>query len=172
MLVIAVNNAPPRLRGHLAVWLLEIRAGVYVGNYSRRTREMIWDRVRAYIGDGDAIVAWAAPNDSVTISILAASTAVSPPIWTVSSSCVSCPCRRTPTGANMEIRLRKPEPPPSAHKKNAGALFDIVNIFFYQMLLARAFPARAGMNRPEGRLAMADKGVPRPRGDEPCSTAR
>ena len=64
MLVIAVNNAPPRLRGHLAVWLLEIRAGVYVGNYSRRTREMIWDRVRAYIGDGDAIVAWAAPNDS------------------------------------------------------------------------------------------------------------
>ena len=47
MLVIAVNNAPPRLRGRLAVWLLEIRAGVYVGNYSRRTREMVWEQVRA-----------------------------------------------------------------------------------------------------------------------------
>lgn len=45
MLVIAVNNAPPRLRGRLAVWLLEIRAGVYIGNYSRRTREMIWEQV-------------------------------------------------------------------------------------------------------------------------------
>ncbi|MCY4504170.1 MAG: type I-E CRISPR-associated endoribonuclease Cas2e [Alphaproteobacteria bacterium] len=64
MLVIAVNNAPPRLRGRLAVWLLEIRAGVYVGNYSRRTREMIWEQVRASIGEGDAIIAWAAPNEA------------------------------------------------------------------------------------------------------------
>ena len=64
MLVIVVNNAPPRLRGRLAVWLLEIRAGVYVGNYSRRTREMIWEQVRAHIGEGDAIIAWAAPNDA------------------------------------------------------------------------------------------------------------
>ena len=50
MLVIAVNNAPPRLRGRLAVWLLEIRRGVYVGNYTRRTREMIWGQVKAEIG--------------------------------------------------------------------------------------------------------------------------
>ena len=64
MLVIAVNNAPPRLRGRLAVWLLEIRAGVYVGNYSRRTREMIWGQVKSEIDDGDAIIAWAAPNDA------------------------------------------------------------------------------------------------------------
>lgn len=63
MLVIVVNNAPPRLRGRLAVWLLEIRAGVYVGNYSRRTREMIWDQVIKDIEDGDAIIAWAASND-------------------------------------------------------------------------------------------------------------
>ena len=64
MLVIAVNNAPPRLRGRLAVWLLEIRAGVYVGNYSKRTREMIWGQVEKEIKDGDAIIAWAAPNDA------------------------------------------------------------------------------------------------------------
>ena len=64
MLVIAVNNAPPRLRGRLAVWLLEIRAGVYVGNYSRRTREMIWGQVQSLIEQGDAIIAWAAANDA------------------------------------------------------------------------------------------------------------
>ena len=64
MLVIAVNNAPPRLRGRLAVWLLEIRAGVYIGNYSRRTREMIWGQVQALIEQGDAIIAWAAANDA------------------------------------------------------------------------------------------------------------
>ena len=53
MLVIAVNNAPPRLRGRLAIWLLEIRAEVYVGNYSRRTREMIWGKVTEEIEDDD-----------------------------------------------------------------------------------------------------------------------
>ena len=64
MLVIAVNNAPPRLRGRLAVWLLEIRAGIYVGNYSQRTREMIWRQVCDQIGDGDAIMTWSTPNEA------------------------------------------------------------------------------------------------------------
>jgi len=64
MLVIVVENAPPRLRGRLAVWLLEVRAGVYLGNYSRRTRERIWREVIEGIEDGNAVVAWAAPNDA------------------------------------------------------------------------------------------------------------
>jgi len=64
MLVIVVENAPPRLRGRLAVWLLEIRAGVYVGQYSRRVRDMIWEQVVAAIGDGNAVIAWAAANDA------------------------------------------------------------------------------------------------------------
>ena len=41
MLAIVLENAPPRLRGRLAIWLLEVRAGVYVGKVSRRIREMI-----------------------------------------------------------------------------------------------------------------------------------
>lgn len=64
MMVVVVSNAPPRLRGRLAVWLLEVRAGVYVGNYSKRTREMIWGQVTDLIDEGDAILAWAAPNDT------------------------------------------------------------------------------------------------------------
>ncbi len=64
MLVIVVEGAPPRLRGRLAVWLLEVRAGVYVGAYGRRVREMIWGQVTAYIEDGNAVIAWAAPNDA------------------------------------------------------------------------------------------------------------
>ena len=64
MLVIVVENAPPRLRGRLAVWLLEIRAGVYVGKYSRRTREMIWDHVEKGIEAGNAIMAWSTNTES------------------------------------------------------------------------------------------------------------
>ena len=45
------------------MWLLEIRAGVYVGQYSRRVRERIWKDVETLIGDGDAVMAWTVPND-------------------------------------------------------------------------------------------------------------
>ncbi len=58
MLVIVLENVPPRLRGRLAVWLLEVRAGVYVGNYGRRVREHIWTHVEEGIEDGNAVMVW------------------------------------------------------------------------------------------------------------------
>jgi CRISPR-associated protein Cas2 len=64
MLVIAVENAPPRLRGRLAVWLIEIRAGVYVGDLSRKVREMIWSQVVDGIEEGNAIMAWSTNTES------------------------------------------------------------------------------------------------------------
>jgi len=64
MLAIVVENAPPRLRGRLAIWLLEVRAGVYVGNVSRRVREMIWDQVDKGIEDGNAVIVWNTNTES------------------------------------------------------------------------------------------------------------
>lgn len=63
MLVIVVENAPPRLRGRLSVWLLEVRAGVYIGDFGRRVREMIWNEILGAIGEGNAVIAWSAPNE-------------------------------------------------------------------------------------------------------------
>ena len=64
MLVIVVENVPSRLRGRLALWLLEVRAGVYVGKVSRRIREMIWDTVKYGINDGNAVMAWTTNTES------------------------------------------------------------------------------------------------------------
>ncbi|ANA40573.1 MULTISPECIES: type I-E CRISPR-associated endoribonuclease Cas2e [Geobacter] len=64
MLVIVVENAPPRLRGRLALWLLEVRAGVYVGKVSRRVREMIWNTIVQGIDDGNAVMAWSTNTES------------------------------------------------------------------------------------------------------------
>lgn len=64
MLVIVVENVPPRLRGRLAVWMLEVRAGVYVGTVSRRIREMIWRQIEKGIGDGNAVMAWNTNTES------------------------------------------------------------------------------------------------------------
>lgn len=64
MLVIVVENVPPRLRGRLAIWLLEIRAGVYVGNYSTKVRDYIWEQVEKGIGEGNAVIAWRASTEA------------------------------------------------------------------------------------------------------------
>ncbi len=64
MLVIVVENVPARLRGRLAVWLLEVRAGVYVGDPGRKIREMIWDNVKEGIGEGNAIMAWSTNTEN------------------------------------------------------------------------------------------------------------
>jgi CRISPR-associated protein Cas2 len=63
MLVIVLENAPERLRGRLAIWLLEVRAGVYVGDYSAKVREIIMKTIEAGLEDGNAVVLWSKPNE-------------------------------------------------------------------------------------------------------------
>lgn len=64
MLVIVVENVPPRLRGRLGVWLIEVRAGVYVGNVSRRVRELIWELIEKGSEGGNAVMAWSTNTES------------------------------------------------------------------------------------------------------------
>ena len=64
MLVVVTENVPPRLRGRLAIWLLEVRAGVYIGNTSRRVREMIWEQINALAEGGNVVMAWATNTES------------------------------------------------------------------------------------------------------------
>ncbi|EIC19429.1 type I-E CRISPR-associated endoribonuclease Cas2e [Thiorhodovibrio frisius] len=64
MLVIATENVPPRLRGRLAVWLLEIRAGVYIGDPSKRLREFIWQQLLEGVEQGNAVMAWSTNTES------------------------------------------------------------------------------------------------------------
>lgn len=64
MLVVVTENVPPRLRGRLAVWLLEVRAGVYVGDVSARVREMIWEQIGELAEQGNVVMVWAINSES------------------------------------------------------------------------------------------------------------
>lgn len=64
MLVVVTEAVPPRMRGRLAIWLLEVRAGVYVGDVNKRIREMIWEQVLALAEDGNVVMAWASLHES------------------------------------------------------------------------------------------------------------
>jgi len=63
-IVVVTENVPPRLRGRLAIWLLEVRAGVYIGDVSRRTREMIWQQLSEGYEQGNVVMAWASHHES------------------------------------------------------------------------------------------------------------
>lgn len=63
MIVVVVDNVPPRLRGRLGVRLLEVRAGVYVGRAGTRLRERIWNEVLVGLGDGSAVLVWSTTSE-------------------------------------------------------------------------------------------------------------
>jgi len=64
MLVIVLEGAPPRLRGRLSLWLLEVHAGVYIGDYSAKVRDMIWNTITLEIEEGNAVMAWSTNTES------------------------------------------------------------------------------------------------------------
>lgn len=64
MMVIVLENAPASLHGRLAVWLLEVRSGVFVGNYSVKVREMLWETVYKGLRDGNAVMMWECPTEA------------------------------------------------------------------------------------------------------------
>lgn len=63
-ITIVTENVAPRLRGYLGTWLVELRAGVYVGNLSRRKREELWKTIQDTVEHGNCVMTWATNNES------------------------------------------------------------------------------------------------------------
>ncbi|MDR2454630.1 MAG: type I-E CRISPR-associated endoribonuclease Cas2e [Bifidobacteriaceae bacterium] len=55
--------APAGLRGHLSRWLVEVAAGVFVGNTTRRVRDRFWEVVAQGVRSGQAIMVEPASNE-------------------------------------------------------------------------------------------------------------
>lgn len=62
--MVVTEAVPARLRGRLAVFLVEVRAGVYVGNVSRRVREKLWEYISADSADGNVVIIWGTNTES------------------------------------------------------------------------------------------------------------
>ena len=63
MTVLVIEGGRPSLRGGLTRWMLEIRAGVFVGTLSARVRDHLWAMVVEKLDGGNAVLAWEAPNE-------------------------------------------------------------------------------------------------------------
>ncbi len=56
-----MENVPPGLKGELSRWLLELKAGVFLGNVSSRVREELWLKVCSESHGGPCVLVWTAP---------------------------------------------------------------------------------------------------------------
>ena len=56
MTVIVVERATAALRGELTRWLLEVKAGVFVGTVTARVREKLWERTCLKNGGGSLVI--------------------------------------------------------------------------------------------------------------------
>lgn len=63
MTVVVLIAVSPGLRGHLTRWLVEVDAGVFVGNPSRRIRDRLWELLADRVRDGQAVMVEPADNE-------------------------------------------------------------------------------------------------------------
>ncbi len=63
MTVITLKKVPASLRGDLTKWMQEIATGVYVGNFSTRVRQYLWERICNSVGEGEATLSYASRNE-------------------------------------------------------------------------------------------------------------
>lgn len=63
MMTLVLTAVPTGLRGDLTKWLIEISAGVFVGDPGARIREELWERVVAESARGRAIMVYNAATE-------------------------------------------------------------------------------------------------------------
>lgn len=61
MVVMVLESVSPSLRGELTRWLLEVRAGVFVGNVSADVRDRLWEKACKGRGKGAGVLLHRAP---------------------------------------------------------------------------------------------------------------
>lgn len=63
MVIVVLTNSPPKLRGDLTKWLMEVNTGVYVGKINARVRKELWERICDNLGNGSATMVFPAKNE-------------------------------------------------------------------------------------------------------------
>ena len=63
MTVLILENVSPGFRGLVSQWMLEVKAGVYVGNISAGVRIRLWEKVQNNVGEGAAMIIYSVQNE-------------------------------------------------------------------------------------------------------------
>ena len=55
IVVVILDRVPASVRGDLSRWMVEPRAGVFVGRVTAQVRDRLWDRVLSRVRDGASL---------------------------------------------------------------------------------------------------------------------
>ena len=63
MVVIILTSVPTGLRGELTRWMLEPKAGVFLGKLSATVRDRLWQKACRSMGGGSGMLIYPADNE-------------------------------------------------------------------------------------------------------------
>jgi CRISPR-associated protein Cas2 len=63
MVVFILERVPVSLRGELTRWMLELKAGVFVGDVSALVRNLLWQKIGESIKGGGAILIYSSDTE-------------------------------------------------------------------------------------------------------------
>jgi CRISPR-associated protein Cas2 len=63
MIVLILQSAPTGLRGELSRWMIEPRAGVFIGTVSALVREKLWEKTVKASPEGGGIMIYRSPTE-------------------------------------------------------------------------------------------------------------
>ncbi len=61
--IVVLSDCPPKLRGDMTKWFIQVNTGVYVGNMNPRIRDGLWQRITENIGHGHATMVFSAQGE-------------------------------------------------------------------------------------------------------------
>jgi len=63
MTIMILERVSPSVRGDLSRWMIEIKAGVFLGRISKLVREALWERCVQQADGGSVLQVWRANNE-------------------------------------------------------------------------------------------------------------
>ena len=63
MVVMILERVPVSLRGELTRWMLEPKAGVFIGSVSAMVRQRLWEKACSKAGGGACMMFWSANTE-------------------------------------------------------------------------------------------------------------
>lgn len=63
MVVLILESVPSGLRGELSKWMLEPKAGVFVGTVSGAVRDLLWEKACTEVGEGGCTMIYSSANE-------------------------------------------------------------------------------------------------------------
>ena len=63
MVVLILERVPPGLRGEISRWMIEPRAGVFVGKLSAMVRDRLWEKAQASARAGAGVMLYSSDTE-------------------------------------------------------------------------------------------------------------